>query len=103
MMARKFSDKAYIASTGATLDVWCDLLDAADGRSMARGDIQIRLQRDHGIAPFWANSIIANYSERNSLGQSGKMRNGKIMISAKYKAYLDSESLFKLALQSDAL
>jgi uncharacterized protein YndB with AHSA1/START domain len=70
------------ARTGKSWEAWYDLVDALDGQpSLGRRAITELLMKDHGLHPWWAQTIAVEYeSARRVLEKDGRPKGYAICV-----------------------
>jgi uncharacterized protein YndB with AHSA1/START domain len=55
------TDAGATAATGKPFEVWYSVLDASGGTAAGRRAITERLMKEHGLAPWWAQTLAVEY------------------------------------------
>ena len=75
------SDAAARAATGRGWDEWYALLDGAGGTAPGRRAITDALMKEHGLAPWWAQTVAVEYERARGLREKdGRPRGYAICV-----------------------
>lgn len=98
--AQRMSDDAVQAKTGKTWDQWFALLDAAGARSMNHKEIVAYLAREHGVGPWWQQTVTVNYEQARGMREKHQTPSGwqananrtvNVPVSRLFEAWCDEE------------
>lgn len=65
--ASRVSNEAVQAKTGKTWSEWFSLLDKAGARKMSHKEIVAYLHEQHGVGPWWQQSVTVEYEQARGL------------------------------------
>ena len=77
------SDEAVTNATGHGWDHWFGLLDAWGGTAHAHPEIARWLSEEHGVPPWWAQSITVGYEQARGMRAPGQHADGWAVTATK--------------------
>ncbi len=72
----RIGDEAVKAKTGQTWNEWFKILDGAGAAKMSHQQIVARLNRQHGIGPWWQQMIAVSYEQARGLREKHEKPGG---------------------------
>lgn len=88
------SDDAVQKATGRDWDHWFSVLDQAGAHKMAHADIARRLQDDHDVTGWWAQSIAVRYEQARGIRKPGQSSRGDWQVSVQKTLPGDRETVW---------
>jgi len=97
----RIGDEAAKAKTGQTWNEWFKILDAAGGKTMNHQQLVARLNRQHGIGPWWQQMIAVTFEQARGLRQKHEKPGGyeisvsrtiDVPLSKAFKAWTDEKA-----------
>jgi uncharacterized protein YndB with AHSA1/START domain len=90
---KRMSDEAVRAKTGRTWPEWFAILDAAGARQWSHKQIVAYLSQEHGVGPWWQQSVTVGYEQARGLRELHEMPGG-YQISVSKTIAAPAEALF---------
>src|SRR5699024_36581 len=75
------SEAAIRENTGRGWDEWVALIDAGPGREAGHTAIATWVRDEHGVGPWWAQSVTVGYERITGIRLPGEMTDGTFTIS----------------------
>jgi uncharacterized protein YndB with AHSA1/START domain len=73
-------DETILAKTGKSREEWYALLDALDCRAKGHKATAKFLEEDHGVGPWYAQSITVDYERARGIREVGQRSGGKFAV-----------------------
>lgn len=75
------SDAAVADATGRDWSGWVRLLDEAGAADLPHADIARRVEQEHGLSGWWAQTVTVGYERLRGLRDVGQRRDGSYEVS----------------------
>lgn len=91
-------DEAVISATGRGWDDWCSLIDGWPGDTWDHAAVARRLQTEHGLNGWWAQSVTGGYERITGRRLPGQMPDGTFTANRSKTVAADADQLRRLLL-----